>query len=230
MSFSAPARAGAISSCAAALVFCAHTSRYRRAPAHRRQCRARQEAPRRRTRRPRASNCPIAPAWRKRPLPAPAPSPAAAAPLTFHSSSTNSSPPKRATTSEARTLRRIAAATALSIASPARMAMAIVDRLEAVEIEINQRGAGTVALDVSERTLEFALEAAAIERLGQRIDVDPRLEIQDAGAGLLKLRRQRSTSAASRMTRRARRRPRGLRRFAGPLVGTRAERFRLRPP
>jgi hypothetical protein len=62
------------------------------------------------------------------------------------------------------------------------VAVAIVDRLEVVEIEIDQRRARAVTLDVSERALEFALEAAAVERLGERIDVDPRLELANAGA------------------------------------------------
>jgi hypothetical protein len=62
------------------------------------------------------------------------------------------------------------------------VAMAIVDRLEVVEIEKNKRRARAVTLDVSERALEFSLEAATVERLGERIDVDPRLDRANSGA------------------------------------------------
>ena len=71
------------------------------------------------------------------------------------------------------------------------MAVAVVDRLETVEIDVDQRRAGAVALDVSQRALELALETAAVEHVGQRIDVDPGLEIQNARARKLQLRRQR---------------------------------------
>ena len=52
---------------------------------------------------------------------------------------------------------------------------------------IDQRHAGAVAFDIGERALELALEAAAVEDVGQRIDVDPRLELADAGARGFKL-------------------------------------------
>ena len=80
------------------------------------------------------------------------------------------------------------------------MAVTIVDRLEFIEIEIDQRRAHAVALDVGERAREFALEAAAVERLGERIDIDPRLEVRRcARAKLSSSAASRSTSAASRM-------------------------------
>ena len=68
------------------------------------------------------------------------------------------------------------------------MAVAVVHRLEAVEIEIDQRRAGAVALDVSERPLELALEAAAVENVGQWVDIDARLEIGDTRPRCFKLR------------------------------------------
>ena len=76
--------------------------------------------------------------------------------------------------------------------------MAIIDRLELVEVDIDERGAHAVALEVSERALEFALEAAAVERFGQRIDVDPapRVRLMRAREALSSAAR-RSTSAAS---------------------------------
>jgi hypothetical protein len=60
------------------------------------------------------------------------------------------------------------------------VAVAVVDRLEIIEIEIDQRRAHCVTLDVSERAREFALEAAAVERFREWIDVDPGLELSDA--------------------------------------------------
>ena len=78
------------------------------------------------------------------------------------------------------------------------MAMAIVDRLEFVEVEIDQRRARAVALDVGQRALELALEAAAIERLGQRIDVDPAFSSLMRAREAASSAASRSTSAASR--------------------------------
>ena len=56
------------------------------------------------------------------------------------------------------------------------VAVTVVHRLEPVEIDIDQRRAGAVAFDVSQRALELALETAAVQHVGQRIDVDPRFE------------------------------------------------------
>ena len=60
------------------------------------------------------------------------------------------------------------------------MAMAVVDGLEFVEVEINQRRGRAVAFDVGQRAGEGALKAAAVERLRQRTDIDPVLEFADA--------------------------------------------------
>jgi NOL1/NOP2/fmu family ribosome biogenesis protein len=45
------------------------------------------------------------------------------------------------------------------------VAAAVVDRLEAVEIDEQQHRLAVVALQVGERALEFALEAAPIENV-----------------------------------------------------------------
>ena len=47
------------------------------------------------------------------------------------------------------------------------MAMTVVDRLEAVEVDEQQRGLRAVALYMGERALEFALETAAVEDIEQ---------------------------------------------------------------
>ena len=59
----------------------------------------------------------------------------------------------------------------------------IIDCLEAVEVDIDKRGRGAVALHVSERALEIAFSAAAIEDIEQRVDVGARLEFGNPGAG-----------------------------------------------
>ena len=62
------------------------------------------------------------------------------------------------------------------------MAVAVVDPLEAVEIDEHQGGLRSVALHMRERPLELALETAPVENIEQRIDVRPRLKLADAGA------------------------------------------------
>ncbi len=62
------------------------------------------------------------------------------------------------------------------------MAMAVVDCLEAVEVDEHQRGLCAVALDVRKRALEFALEPAAVEDIEQRIDIGTRLQLPNARA------------------------------------------------
>ena len=71
------------------------------------------------------------------------------------------------------------------------MAVAVVHRLEFIEIDIDQRCAGAVAFDVSERALELALKTSAIEHVGQGIDVDACFKIGDALARGFELRRER---------------------------------------
>ena len=67
------------------------------------------------------------------------------------------------------------------------VAVLIVDRLEAVEIDIKQRRRRAVALDISQRALQLALEAAPVEDIEQRVDVGARLKLGDAGASLVQL-------------------------------------------
>ena len=59
------------------------------------------------------------------------------------------------------------------------VAVLVVDRLEAVEIDEQQRRLALVALQIGERALELALEAAPVEDVEQRIDVGARFEFGD---------------------------------------------------
>ena len=63
-----------------------------------------------------------------------------------------------------------------------RMAVPVVDRLEAVEVDVEQRRAGAVALHVGERARKLAVEAAPVEDPGDRVDVRGRLELLHPGA------------------------------------------------
>src|SRR5262249_38683085 len=67
------------------------------------------------------------------------------------------------------------------------VAVAVVDRFETVEVHEHQRGRGAIALGMGERAFEFAFEAAAIEDIGQWVDVGARLERADAGTRHRKL-------------------------------------------
>jgi hypothetical protein len=68
-----------------------------------------------------------------------------------------------------------------------RVAVTIVHRLEAVEVEKEKGRRRAVALHIGERPLECALEAAPVEEAGERILVDARLELRDARACLRQL-------------------------------------------
>ena len=59
------------------------------------------------------------------------------------------------------------------------MAIPVVYRFEAVEIDEHQSGLRAVTLHMGERALELALEAAAVEDVEQWIDVGARLEFAD---------------------------------------------------
>jgi len=61
------------------------------------------------------------------------------------------------------------------------VAVAVVDRLEIVEVHEHQRGRGAIALGMGVRAFEFALEPATIEDIEQGVDVGARLELADAG-------------------------------------------------
>ena len=63
------------------------------------------------------------------------------------------------------------------------MAVAVVDRLEAIEIEIDQRRSRAVAADIAERAIELALKTTPVEDIEQRIDVGARLQLGDLALG-----------------------------------------------
>ena len=56
------------------------------------------------------------------------------------------------------------------------VAVAVVDRLEAVEIDEHQYRRGGVALHIGERARQFALKTAPVENFEQRIDIGARLQ------------------------------------------------------
>ena len=62
-----------------------------------------------------------------------------------------------------------------------RVAEIIVDRLEAVDVEHDQRAAGMIALDVGDGAPEFAFEAAPVGNSEQEIGIGRRLQLFDAG-------------------------------------------------
>jgi len=136
----------------------------------------------------------------------------ASASVTFHSKHDEFVAAMRATTSDVRTSRS-SARDGLEHRVAGGVAVPIVHRLEFIEIEIDQRRVRSVPFDVGEGAFEFTLEAAAIERLGQRIDVDAAFEIADARTGGF------GSAAAAR----PRRRPHGGR------ARTRLRRLRLFP-
>ena len=71
-----------------------------------------------------------------------------------------------------------------------RMAMRIIDRFEIIDIDVNERGAGVVALDIGERARQLPLEAVAIENVEQRIDIDLRLQLHQLRLHASELRLQ----------------------------------------
>ena len=115
---------------------------------------------------------------------------AAAGPLTFHNSTTNSSPPMRASDVRSAHMLHQCRRDCLEHGIARGVAVAVVDLLEAIEIEIEQRRTRAVALDVGERALEFALEAAAVEGVGERVDVNSSLKFDDARPRCFELRRE----------------------------------------
>ena len=94
----------------------------------------------------------------------------------------NSSPPSRPTTSEARTWPTSSRATALSSASPAPWPYRSLTALKPSRSTNISAACCAVALDIGERALEFAFEAAPVEDIQQRIDVGTRLQVTDACA------------------------------------------------
>ena len=56
------------------------------------------------------------------------------------------------------------------------VAEGIVDRLQAIDVEHDQRAAGLIALDVGDRAIELALEAAPVGNIQQEIGIGERLQ------------------------------------------------------
>ena len=63
------------------------------------------------------------------------------------------------------------------------MAVPVVDAFKTVEIDHHQSGIGAVALHISERARQFALEASAIENIQQRIDIGAGFKLGDSALG-----------------------------------------------
>ena len=96
---------------------------------------------------------------------------------------TNSSPPKRATVSVARTMRRSRSATEVSSAVADRMAERIVDLLELVEID-EQHGAAVERARRAQRVLELVVEEGAVRQAGDGVEAR---HVVDLGLGGLAL-------------------------------------------
>jgi hypothetical protein len=62
------------------------------------------------------------------------------------------------------------------------MAMAVVDGLEAVEVDEHKRGLRAIPLHIGNRAFEFALKTTTVEDIEQWIDVGARLELSNARA------------------------------------------------
>ena len=89
----------------------------------------------------------------------------------------NSSPPNRQAMSVARTIARIRRPTSASTASPTRWPTRVVDPLEVVEVEHDQREPPLVAAGAGDLALERLVERAAVVEAGERVEVGelPRL-------------------------------------------------------
>ena len=69
-----------------------------------------------------------------------------------------------------------------------RMSERVVDRLQAIDVEHDQRAAGVIAFDIGDRAIELALEAAPVGNIQQEVGiggglqfVDPRLRPRQLG-------------------------------------------------
>ena len=95
------------------------------------------------------------------------------------------------------------------------MSAAVVDRLETIEIDKEQRRTRAVALQIGQRPLELALEASAIEHPGQRIGVSMRRKRLDLVARRRKLELKPRDFSGKPHRRRARRRDWRIGKFGG---------------
>ena len=94
--------------------------------------------------------------------------------LRFHNSSANSSPPSRPITSEERTWRAELGHDRLQHLIAGGVPEGVVDRLQAIDIEHDQRAAGMIALDIGDRAVELALEAAPVRNIQQEVGIGAR--------------------------------------------------------
>ena len=97
--------------------------------------------------------------------------------LRFHNSSANSSPPSRPITSDERTWRKQRLDDGLEHLIARGVAEGIVDRLQAIDVEHDQRAARMVTLDVGDRAIEFALEAAPVRNIEQEVGLGGGLQL-----------------------------------------------------
>ena len=110
--------------------------------------------------------------------------------LRFHNSSANSSPPSRPTTSEARTCASSVVTIGLEHLVACGMSEGVVDRLQAIDVEHDERAAGTIAFDVGDRAIELALEAAPVRNAQQEVGIGGGLKFLDLRLRLGQLRLQ----------------------------------------
>ena len=64
------------------------------------------------------------------------------------------------------------------------MTIGVIDRLQTVNVEHDQRPAGMITFDIGDRATELALEAAAVENIQQKIGIGGRLQRLDPPLGL----------------------------------------------
>ena len=100
--------------------------------------------------------------------------------LRFHNSSANSSPPSRPITSEERTWLEQRRDDGLQHLIARGMPEGVVDRLQAIDVEHDQRAAGMIALDVGDRAMELALKAAPVRNIQQEVGIGGGLQFLDS--------------------------------------------------
>ena len=109
--------------------------------------------------------------------------------LRFHNSTANSSPPSRPTTSEARTW-PAASHDRLQHLVARGMPESVVDRLQAIDVEHDQRAAGVISLDEGDRAVQFALKTAPVQDIQQEVGIGGGLQLLDSRLRLGQLRLQ----------------------------------------
>src|SRR5437667_9016416 len=67
------------------------------------------------------------------------------------------------------------------------MTVGVIDRLQTVNVEHDQRPASMIAFDIVDSAMELALEAAAVENIQQKIGIGGRLQRLDPPLGLGRL-------------------------------------------